>query len=126
MAQITITFNYGNRTCNFSPNTLQVPYNANADITWKLVVTGNVPSGTTVKFPPTGGIVFAPGWPGSTPTIDPNDPTKYTATDDNDSSNTLGDWKYTTSIEIDTANSGGLISFDPDVQNEGPPMISRK
>ena len=127
MPQVTITYNVTTGLFQFNPDPLPVPYNADTTITWKVQATQPTP-GTTVQFPSTGGIVFGPGWPGTTPVIDPDDPKKYSATDNNDASNTVGDFKYTTTLAV-TDGQGQTTnpSFDPDVENQGPPpMVSRK
>lgn len=126
MPQITITYNCSTSVFQFNPDPLDVPYQANSTITWKVQGT-QVPAGTTVQFPSTGGITFGPGWPGTTPVINPNDSTKYTADDNNTSSNTAGDFKYTTTLQV-TDGQGQTTnpSHDPDVENEPPPTVSRR
>jgi hypothetical protein len=127
MPQITITYNCRSGRFHFHPDPLPVPYNANSTITWK-VVGKHVPSGGSVTFPATSGVVFGSNWPGTTPVIDPNDATQYTAQDNNNSSNTAGDFKYTTTLAV-TDGQGQTTnpSYDPDVENEGPPAtISRR
>jgi hypothetical protein len=126
MPQITITYNCSNGNFGFNPDPLQVPFQANDTITWKVTGT-QVPSGTTVQFPSTGGITFAPGWPGSTPAIDPNDSSKYTASDNNTGTNTVGDFKYTTKLQVtDGTGTTTYPTHDPDVENDGAPaMVSR-
>jgi hypothetical protein len=124
MPQITITFDCSNQSFNFNPDPLQVPYNANSTIVWKLVGT-QVPSGGSVTFPSTGGITFASNWPGTQPTQDANDPSKYSATDNNNSSNTTGDFKYTTNINYSDGTNTISKQYDPDVENESPSTVSR-
>jgi hypothetical protein len=127
MPQITVTYNCSNGRFHFHPDPLRVAYNANSTITWK-VVGKHVPSGGSVRFPATGGIVFQSSWPGTTPGIDPNDSTQYSASDNNNGTNTAGDFKYTTTLTV-TDGQGGTTSptHDPDVENEGPPAtVSRR
>jgi hypothetical protein len=126
MPQITIQFDCSDQSFQFSPDPLPVPYNSNETITWKLVPI-KIPTNGTVTFPATGGVTFGSDWPGSQPTRDPNDPRKYTVDDDNDSASTEGDFKYTTKIAYFDGLTSTTPTFDPDVENEGPPpMVSRK
>ena len=125
MPQITITFDCSDQSFQFNPDPLQVPFDANSTITWKVVGT-QIPRGGSVVFPESDGITFGSDWPGSQPTQDPDDPTVYTADDNNDSSNTIGDFKYTTTISYFDGSTTTTPTFDPDVENEGPPMVSRR
>lgn len=122
MPQITITYNLTTGVFQFNPDPLDVPYNANSTITWKVQGT-QPPPGSSVQFPPTGGITFGPNWPGTTPVIDPNDSSKYSCTDNNNAANKTGDFKYTTTLAVTDGNGNTTNpSHDPDVENQGPPV----
>ena len=126
MPQITITFDCSDQSFKFSPDPLQVPYNANSTIKWK-VVGAHIPQGGSVTFPQSGGITVPANWPGTQPARDPNDSSVYSADDNNNSANTVGDFKYTTTLSYFNGTTTTSPSFDPDVQNEGPPpMVSRQ
>ena len=123
MPQIKITYDYTNtaKPWNVQPDHQPVPQNNAAEIKWTLEG-ANLPSGGSVQFDPTQGIVFPASknstpWPGETPTKKSD--TEYKAKDDN-TPGQEGTYKYT--INIIFTNGLGQqqnLSHDPDIDNQG-------